>query len=116
MIGTVAVSTGAILVLVGLWGALSNKDIIRMIVGFSIFDLGIHILMIAVGYINGGEAPIISSLSEVGVSYVDPVPQALVLTSIVIGLGITAFMLTYAVNMYNRKGTLEIDKFEELKW
>ncbi len=116
MIGTVAVSTGAVLVLVGLWGALTNKDIIRMIVGFSIFDLGIHILMIAVGYISGGEAPIISGLSEVGVSYVDPVPQALVLTAIVIGLGITAFMLTYAVNMYNRKGTLEIDKFEELKW
>ena len=116
MIGTIAVSTGAILILIGLWGALTNKDIIRMIVGFSIFDLGIHIIMIAAGYITGGRAPIISSLSEVGVSYVDPVPQALVLTAIVIGLGITAFMLTYAVNMYNKKGTLEIDKFEELKW
>ena len=116
MIGTIAVSTGAVLVLIGLWGALTNKDIIRMIVGFTIFDVGIHLIMISVGHITGGTAPIISSLSEIGVSYVDPVPQALVLTAIVIGLGITAFMLTYAVNMYNRKGTLEIDKFEELKW
>ena len=116
MTGTIAVSTGAVLILIGLWGALTNRDIIRMIVGFTIFDLGIHIIMISVGYIAGGTAPIISSLSEAGVSYVDPVPQALVLTAIVIGLGITAFMLTYAVNMYNKKGTLEIDKFEELKW
>ncbi|HAK47424.1 MAG TPA: cation:proton antiporter [Spirochaeta sp.] len=116
MISTIAVSTGSLLVLIGLWGALTNRDIIRMIVGFSIFDVGIHIIMISIGYISGGTAPIISSLSEVGASFVDPVPQALVLTAIVIGLGITAFMLTYAVNMYNKKGTLEIDKFEELKW
>ncbi|MBI9108098.1 MAG: NADH-quinone oxidoreductase subunit K [Spirochaetales bacterium] len=116
MIGTIAVSTGSLLVLVGLWSALTNRDIIRMIVGFTIFDVGIHLIMISVGYISGGTAPIISNLSDIGVSYVDPVPQALVLTAIVIGLGITAFMLTYAVNMYEKKGTLEIDKFEELKW
>ena len=116
MIGTVAITTGSALVLIGLWGALVNKDIIKMIVGFSIFDVGIHIIMISIGYISGGTAPILSGLTEVGNSYVDPVPQALVLTAIVIGLGITAFMLTYAVNMYKKKGTLEIDKFEELKW
>ncbi len=116
MIGTVAVLTGSLLVLIGLWSALTNRDIIRMIVGFTIFDVGIHLIMISIGYIKGGTAPIISSLSEIGTSYVDPVPQALVLTAIVIGLGITAFMLTYAVNMYEKKGTLEIDKFEELKW
>lgn len=116
MIGTIAVSIGSLLVLIGLWSALTNRDIIRMIVGFTIFDVGIHLIMISIGYIKGGTAPIISSLSEIGVSYVDPVPQALVLTAIVIGLGITAFMLTYAVKMYEKKGRLEIDKFEELKW
>ncbi|MBI9102068.1 MAG: NADH-quinone oxidoreductase subunit K [Spirochaetales bacterium] len=116
MIGTAAIVTGVILVLLGLWAVLTNKDIIRMIVGFTIFDLGIHLIMIAVGYRASGTAPIVESLSDIGKSYVDPVPQALVLTAIVIGLGITAFMLTYAVNMYDKKGTLEIDKFEELKW
>ncbi len=116
MTGTIAVTTGSLLVLIGLWGILANKDMIRMIVGFSLFDLGVHIVMLSIGYINGGTAPIIESLSDAGKSYVDPVPQALVLTAIVIGLGITAFMLTYAVNMYVKKGTLEIDKYEELKW
>ncbi len=116
MITTISIGTGAILILIGLWAALTNRDIIRMIVGFSIFDLGIHLIMISTGYIIGGTAPIIEKLSDIGKTYVDPVPQALVLTSIVIGLGITAFMLTYAVNMHDKKGTLEIDKFEELKW
>lgn len=116
MIGTIAIITGVALVLIGLWAVLTNRDIIRMIVGFSLFDLGVHIIMLSVGYVTGGTAPIIENLSDIGKSYVDPVPQALVLTAIVIGLGITAFMLTYAVNMYEKKGTLEIDKFEELKW
>jgi len=116
MIGTIAIVTGVALVLIGLWAVLTNRDIIRMIVGFSLFDLGVHIIMLSVGYISGGTAPIIESLSDIGKSTVDPVPQALVLTAIVIGLGITAFMLTYAVNMYEKKGTLEIDKYEELKW
>ncbi len=116
MIGTIAISTGSLLILIGLWCLLSNKDMIRMIVGFSIFDLGVHVVMLSIGYINGGTAPIIESLSDTGTTYVDPVPQALVLTAIVIGLGITAFMLTYAVNMYEKKGSLHIDKYEELKW
>lgn len=116
MIGTIAIVTGVILVLIGLWGVLTNKDIIRIIVGFTIFDLGVHLVMLSVGFVAGGTAPIIENLSDIGKSYVDPVPQALVLTAIVIGLGITAFMLTYAVNMYDKKGTLEIDKFKELKW
>ncbi len=116
MIGTAALVTGVLLFLIGLWGVLTNKDIIRITVGFTIFDVGIHLIMISAGYVTGGTAPIISSLSEIGAEYVDPVPQALVLTAIVIGLGITAFMLTYAVSMYNKKGSLEIDRFEELKW
>lgn len=115
-ISTISIFTGATLVLIGLWAILVNRDIIKMIVGFSIFDVGIHIIMISIGYITGGTAPIIGSMSEIGKTFVDPVPQALVLTAIVIGLGITAFMLTYAVGMFEKKGTLEIQSFEELKW
>ncbi len=116
MLATTSIFTGAALVLIGLWAILVNRDIIRMIVGFSIFDVGIHIIMISVGYIRGGTAPIIENPGEVGSSFVDPVPQALVLTAIVIGLGITAFMLTYAVSMFEKKGTLDIRRFGELKW
>ena len=116
MLSTISIFTGAALILIGLWVILTNRDMIRMIVGFSIFDVGVHLIMISVGFITGGTAPIIEKMSDVGKSYVDPVPQALVLTAIVIGLGITAFMLVYAVGMYEKKGTLKIDKFEELKW
>jgi multicomponent Na+:H+ antiporter subunit C len=116
MTGMIAIGTGVALVLIGLWAILTNKDIIRIIVGFSIFDVGIHLIMLSVGYVAGGAAPIIEKVSDIGKSYVDPVPQALVLTAIVIGLAITALMLMYAVKLFEKKGTLEIDKFEDLKW
>jgi multisubunit Na+/H+ antiporter MnhC subunit len=47
---------------------------------------------------------------------VDPSPSALVLTAIVIGLAVTALMLSYAVKLYEKKGTLDIDEYKELKW
>ena len=47
---------------------------------------------------------------------VDPIPSALVLTAIVIGVAITALMLSYAVQLYKSKGSLSIEDYEELKW
>ena len=47
---------------------------------------------------------------------VDPLPSALVLTAIVIGLGVTAVMLSFAVRIYQAKKTLNIDECTESKW
>lgn len=115
----IALITGFALILIGLYGILSQKNIIKMIVGFSLFDTGLHVLIVTVGYIKGGTAPILDN--AVGVSnaankVVDPIPQALVLTAIVIGLGVTALMLAYALKMYQAKKSLDISDFSELKW
>ncbi|MES9886912.1 MAG: sodium:proton antiporter, partial [Candidatus Sedimenticola sp. 6PFRAG1] len=64
-------------------------------------------------------APILDSAvpaAEAVNRIIDPVPQALVLTAIVIGLGVTALMLTFAYRLYEKKRTLDISKFTELKW
>ena len=68
---------------------------------------------------HGRTAPILDNavpLAEASTRIIDPVPQALVLTAIVIGLGITTLMLAYAYKLYETKGTLDISKFSELKW
>jgi multisubunit Na+/H+ antiporter MnhC subunit len=46
----------------------------------------------------------------------DPIPQALVLTSIVIGFGVTALALTLIVKLYKNTGTLDVSKIRGLKW
>ncbi len=115
----IALITSFALMLIGLYGILSDKNIIKMIVGFSLFDTGTHVLIVTIGYMRGKTAPILDSavgLDNVSQKIVDPVPQALVLTAIVIGLGVTALMLAYALKMYQAKKSLNIGDFKELKW
>jgi len=115
----IAMATGFLLIILGLWGIITNKNILKIIIGFSIFDTGLHVVMVSIAYIKGRTAPIIDSAvekSKAAALIVDPVPQALTLTAIVIGLGITALMLTYAMKMYEKRKTLEINNFEDLKW
>ena len=117
-ISLIVLCSGLGLVLIGLWGILTQRHIIRMIVGFSLLDTGIHMVMIAIGYVTGGTAPIINDavpMAEAANRIVDPVPSALVLTAIVIGLGVTAVMLSFAVRIYRSRGTLMIDECTEAK-
>ena len=114
---TIALSTGFVLILIGLWGILTRKNILKMILGFSLLDTGVHIVMVSIGYLKGRTAPIIdNAVKDAMNTVVDPIPSALVLTAIVIGVAITALMLSYAVQLYKSKGSLSIEDYEELKW
>jgi len=116
---TLVTIIGLLLMLVGLWGMLTRKNLIKIIIGFSIIDTGIHLVMVSVGYLPGRTAPIIDAAvdkARAAQQVVDPIPSALVLTAIVIGLAITALMLTYAVSLYKKRKSLSIDDYKELKW
>ncbi len=108
-----------ILILVGLYAVLVKKNIMKIVIGLSIMDTGVNILIISLGFIRGRTAPIINTrdlLVNTSSKVVDPLPQALVLTAIVIGVAVTAAALSIVMLMYSRKKTLEIDEYKELKW
>jgi len=118
-ISLIVLGSGLCLILIGLWGMLSQRNMIRMIIGFSLMDTGIHMVMVSIGYVTGGTAPIINDavpLADAVNRVVDPVPSALVLTAIVIGLGVTAVMLAFVVRIYKARNTLMIDECTESKW
>ncbi|SFJ05648.1 sodium:proton antiporter [Celeribacter neptunius] len=114
----IAMLLGFALILLGLYGALTNRDIIRMIVSFTIADTGVNVVLVSVGYLTGREAPILDTIpvADAAARITDPVPQALVLTAIVIGLGVTALMLAYAYRLFRARGSLDISDYTELKW
>jgi len=117
MIITLAI--GFILLLIGLWGLLTQKNIIKMIISFSIIDTSTHVIIVSIGYIKGRTAPILDSTltkADALQRAIDPIPSALVLTAIVIGLATTALMLSYAIQLYKHKKSLNIDDFDDLKW
>jgi multicomponent Na+:H+ antiporter subunit C len=115
----ISLVVGFLILLIGIWGILTRKNILKMVIGFSLFDTGTHIIIVALGYVRNKTAPILNQpnlQTDTAHKIVDPVPQALVLTAIVIGLGVTALMLVYAMKLHNEKKTLNIQNYKDLKW
>jgi multicomponent Na+:H+ antiporter subunit C len=104
------------LIIIGLYIILTKRNLIKIIVGLDLFETGIFILLICMGYIKGGTAPIFSKPGLNPNLMVDPVPQALVLTAIVIGVATLALALSLAIKLYRHYGTLDMRKIKELKW
>ncbi len=115
---TISVYGSAIaLILIGLYAVLIKKNLIKIVIGLSLADAGIHLLFVAIGYLKGGTAPIFSpSVVGENVTMVDPVPQALVLTAIVIGFAVTAVALSLVIRLYKHHNTARIDQIKSLKW
>jgi multicomponent Na+:H+ antiporter subunit C len=111
------------MLLVGLYAVVAKKNIIKIIVAVLILDYAVNLLLVLVGYRAGGKAPILADGQPVAgqpgsdfvSTAVDPLPQAMVLTSIVIGLGITALMVAMAVRLYEKYGTFDMSKIRRLK-
>lgn len=95
-----------LLFLAGFWGIVAKKNIIKKIIGLNLINSSIVILFILEGSRIGENAPILDSGIE---KVVDPVPQALMLTAIVIGVCVTAFALALAFRLFKAVGTYNID-------
>jgi multicomponent Na+:H+ antiporter subunit C len=104
------------LIFIGLYIILVKKNLIKVIIGISILDTGINLFLITLGYITEGTAPVFSKPGLKAENMVDPVPQALVLTAIVIGVAVLALALTLAIKLYKHYGTLNLRKIKEQKW
>jgi len=103
-----------VLFIVGLYGVLTRKNLIKIIIGLSVMEYSIYLFLTIIGYIEGGVAPIIDPLDAAD-KVVDPLPQAFVLTAIVIGLATTALLLAIAIRLYKKYKTFDIDKINTLK-
>jgi multicomponent Na+:H+ antiporter subunit C len=105
--------------IIGFWGLVTRRNMIKMVISIAIAETGLQLAMIAIGYIKGGTAPILDAavpLQQAVQRVVDPVPQALVLTAIVIGVAVNALMLTFIIRLFQQKQSLDISDYRELKW
>ncbi len=94
---------------IGLYGLWSGRNVLRWILAVGLMETGINVFLVLTGWRPGGAVPIITgAFSTRGPSpFIDPVPSALVLTSIVIGLGTTTLALALAVLHARAHGDLE---------
>lgn len=103
-----------ILFALGLYCLLVKKNLVKKIIGLGITEYAINLFFILLGFREAGEAPILSKGTAIA-NFVDPLPQALILTSIVIGLGITALMVAIAVRIYEKYRTFDINEIRKLR-
>lgn len=103
---------------VGIYCILRKRNIIKIIVGIIIAEYAVNLFFILVAYKIEGRSPIFSPDAEILTqtqNMVDPLPQAVVLTSIVIGLATTALLVAIAMRIYEKYGTFDITKIRELR-
>jgi len=114
-----------LLFMIGLYCAVIKKNMVKIVIGIMVMEYAVNLFLIMLGFRSGGVAPIVGKddlagsggqLSDLFInSSVDPLPQALVLTSIVIGLGSLALMISICIRTYSKYGTFDITKIRRLK-
>ena len=104
------------LITLGLYCIVTKHDLLKSVIGLSIMDYGVNLLIITVGFNPGGTAPIftITELNRASF-FVDPIPQALTLTSIVIGACTTAMTLSLIMKIKEQYGTLDSGEIRRLR-
>lgn len=88
---------------------LLSKSLLRVIIGTAVLSHGVHLLLLTMGGLKKGAPPI---LQEGTAAYVDPLPQALILTAIVIAFGVTSFLLVMAFRAYQE---LKMDDMDQMR-
>lgn len=101
------INIGLVLFLIGLFGIITNKNLIKIIMSIGISSNGVILFFISLGYVQGSLPPILTGSS---LNFVDPVPQALMLTMIVINLCDTALALAIIVWIHKKFGTVNIEE------
>jgi multicomponent Na+:H+ antiporter subunit C len=99
---------------VGLYGVVTTRNFIHMAICLQVVQASTYVLILQVGYVNGGTAPIYKDV-PVGTRAVDPVVQSLVLTDIVVGLTVIALLLALALQAHKQTGTLNPDDLRPLE-
>ncbi|RLF44126.1 MAG: cation:proton antiporter [Thermoplasmata archaeon] len=109
------------LIAIGMYAIIFKRNLIKIAIGITIVESGVNLFLITLGYRKGGVAPIYTNLppgispEQIPEKMVLPVPQALTLTSIVIGVAVLALILSFIINIYRNYGTLDASKIRRLK-
>jgi len=103
----------AALVSIGLYIIITKRNLIKMVMGIVILESAVNLFLVSLGYRSGGATPIYTNAPQS--LMVLPVPQALTLTSIVIGVSVTALMLTMIMLIHRHTGSIDAEKSRILK-
>lgn len=100
----------AILLMIGFYALIVKPNLVKKLIGLSIFQAAVFLLYITMGKIEGGSAPIFNDDLSI---YSNPLPQVLILTAIVVGISTTALGLGIVVRIREEYGSIEEHEITE---
>ena len=101
------------LFLVGLYGVVSSRNLIHLVVCLSVMQSSTYVLLLSIGYRNRATAPIFADVPK-GTRAVDPVVQALTLTDVVVSVATAGLLLALAIQVQKDTGTIDPDRLREM--
>lgn len=107
-----------VLIAIGLYGVAVKKNVVKIVISLAIVGYGINVLLVLVGYRSGGIAPILApgmTTATLVAQAVDPLPQALVMSAIMINLGMLILLVAICIRLYERYGTFDVTEMRRLK-
>lgn len=101
-----------ILLMTGIYTVMSRTNLIKKLIGMSIFQTAVFLLYISMDKVDGGTAPILQP-GAVDAIYSNPLPQVLILTAIVVGIATLSLGLALVVRIHEAYGTIEEHEIRE---
>jgi multicomponent Na+:H+ antiporter subunit C len=98
----------------GLFGIVTSRNVIHIVVCVSVCQSATYILLLAIGYKKHGTAPVYADIPSSRI-VTDPVVQSLTLTDIVVAVAVSAVLLAFALKAYEHHGSLDPAEMAELK-
>lgn len=98
---------------IGLYTMITKSNLIKKFIGLNIMETSVFAFIVALGVVEDGDAPIMG----VGASppFINPLPQSLILTGIVVAVSTTALALSLIIRIYKQCGTIEADELREME-
>ena len=100
--------TAVLLFSIGFATLLLHPNLIKKIIGLNLMDTAVFLVLAAMGYVNGGKAPMVEPGAEAA-AYINPVPGGLVLTGIVVAVSTTALFLALTHRLYQKYHSVNLD-------
>jgi multicomponent Na+:H+ antiporter subunit C len=91
---------------------LTHSNLIKKIIGLNIMETSVFLFFVAIGYVRGGSPPILTNPSDV---IINPLPSALILTGIVVGVSVTAFAISLVIKIYKAYGTIDAEEIMRIR-
>ena len=104
-----------ILLTIGLVGALTKKNLFKIFLSLAIAEASLFIYFIGMHFEVGKVAPILTDeVTEFSLNMVDPVPQAMILTTIVIAIAVLSLALSFIINYFKLTNNMRVNQMNEL--